>query len=197
MNNPREEGDNASSPSQITNPSPFKNAGVTQVIPSPTSGENKISVPHHHHINRHHHHHHTHHVGPHRRSTPTPLTIPKPKQIVRSQLVLDSVADLPRHHLGHGIYEARLNVPRPSSTEHSLAADRGFASTPLPLPRFEGRENCTYTIRIPRVHLTSVSRQEITSRRAVWGTDIYTDDSDIIAACIHSGWVRGEWPEDV
>jgi hypothetical protein len=29
------------------------------------------------------------------------------------------------------------------------------------------------------------------------GTDIYTDDSDIIAACIHNGWIRGEWPDDV
>jgi Histone deacetylation protein Rxt3 len=74
---------------------------------------------------------------------------------------------------------------------------RGFASTPEPLPRFEGQENCTFTIRIPRVHLASVSREEITSRRAVWGTDIYTDDSDVIASCIHSGWIRGEWPKDV
>jgi hypothetical protein len=31
----------------------------------------------------------------------------------------------------------------------------------------------------------------------VWGTDVYTDDSDIIAACIHQGWFRGEWAEDV
>ena len=47
------------------------------------------------------------------------------------------------------------------------------------------------------MHLTPVSRLELTSRRSIWGTDVYTDDSDIIAACIHGGWVRGEWPEDV
>jgi hypothetical protein len=26
--------------------------------------------------------------------------------------------------------------------------------------------------------------------RKIWGTDVYTDDSDILAACIHSGWLR-------
>jgi hypothetical protein len=50
---------------------------------------------------------------------------------------------------------------------------------------------------VGRQHLVPGAREEITSRRAVWGTDIYTDDSDIVAACIHAGWIRGEWPEDV
>jgi hypothetical protein len=31
----------------------------------------------------------------------------------------------------------------------------------------------------------------------LWGTDVYTDDSDVVAACIHSGWIKGEWAEDV
>jgi Histone deacetylation protein Rxt3 len=47
------------------------------------------------------------------------------------------------------------------------------------------------------MYLTSEIRAEITSRKAVWGTDIYTDDSDVIAACIHQGWFRGEWDEEV
>lgn len=45
--------------------------------------------------------------------------------------------------------------------------------------------------------MSDASREEITSRRAAWGTDIYTDDSDIIAACIHQGWFRGAWPDEV
>jgi hypothetical protein len=61
----------------------------------------------------------------------------------------------------------------------------------------EGNENCTLTVRVPRVYLSPISREEITARRGVWGTDIYSDDSDVIAACIHGGWIRGEWPEDV
>lgn len=48
-----------------------------------------------------------------------------------------------------------------------------------------------------RAYLDHKSREEITIRRAVWGTDIYTDDSDIIAACIHQGWFKGAWPTGV
>jgi len=48
-----------------------------------------------------------------------------------------------------------------------------------------------------RTYLDHKSREEITIRRAVWGTDIYTDDSDIIAACIHQGWFKGAWPAGV
>lgn len=123
--------------------------------------------------------------------------MPKPKQIVKSKAVLDSVAHLPHDHLGHGIYQSTLESGDPPSTKHWGNAQRGFASTPHPLPRFEGKENCTFTIRVPRVHLASPSREEITSRRALWGTDVYSDDSDIIAACIHGGWIRGEWSQDV
>lgn len=52
-------------------------------------------------------------------------------------------------------------------------------------------------VKVGKQHLTPSSREEITLRRAVWGTDVYTDDSDVVAACVHGGWIRGEWPEDV
>lgn len=52
-------------------------------------------------------------------------------------------------------------------------------------------------VKVGKQHLAPSSREEITSRRALWGTDIYTDDSDVVAACIHGGWIRGEWPDDV
>jgi hypothetical protein len=61
----------------------------------------------------------------------------------------------------------------------------------------EGKENCTLTMKIGKEHLIPAPREEITSRRALWGTDVYTDDSDVIAACIHAGWIRGEWSDDV
>lgn len=60
-----------------------------------------------------------------------------------------------------------------------------------------GKEGSTLMVKVGKQHLTASSREEITTRRAVWGTDIYTDDSDIVAACIHGGWIRGEWPEDI
>jgi Histone deacetylation protein Rxt3 len=50
---------------------------------------------------------------------------------------------------------------------------------------------------VPRFYLTPDHREEIVRRRALWGSEIYTDDSDVIAACVHSGWVRGEWGDDV
>lgn len=131
--------------------------------------------------------------------SPSPVILPKPKQVVTSKAVLDSVADRPRTHLGDVVYEpvlkrARLQDPRTGRPPRS-----GYKSTPKPLPwdLIEGKENCTLTMKIGKEHLTPAAREEITSRRALWGTDVYTDDSDVIAACIHAGWIRGEWPEDV
>lgn len=74
-----------------------------------------------------------------------------------------------------------------------------FKSTPKPLPwsLIKDKENCTLTMKVSKAHLLPEAREEITARRAVWGTDVYTDDSDVVAACIHGGWFRGEWPEDV
>ncbi|KYK58499.1 hypothetical protein DCS_05515 [Drechmeria coniospora] len=121
---------------------------------------------------------------------------PKPKTTVTSKAVLDAVANRPRHHLGDFIYEAGLQPGRLLPTNPT---QRGFASTPKPLPSevIDGKENCTLTVKVPRVHLSSVAREEITSRAFLWGTDVYTDDSDVVAACIHAGWIKGEWADDV
>lgn len=29
------------------------------------------------------------------------------------------------------------------------------------------------------------------AKRKLWGTDVYTDDSDILAMCVHAGWIEG------
>lgn len=34
-------------------------------------------------------------------------------------------------------------------------------------------------------------------QRHLWGARLYRDDSDPIAAAIHSGWIRGEWDDTV
>ena len=160
-------------------------------VPSPPGPESKgTPVLHHHHVPRHHHH----HVTP---VKPVPASnpiIPLPKTTIRSKAVLDAVAHLPRNHLGHEYYKSVLKPARRSTVDKD---DRGFASTPAPLPRFEGQENSTFTIKVPRIYLGDASREEITSRRAVFGTDVYTDDSDVLAACIHQGWFRGAWNKDV
>ncbi|KAJ4410474.1 hypothetical protein N0V91_001960 [Didymella pomorum] len=66
------------------------------------------------------------------------------------------------------------------------------------LPRFEVNPiNCTFTIRVPRFYLRPRQRQHIVLERHLWGARVYRDDSDPIAAAIHSGWIRGEWDETV
>lgn len=124
---------------------------------------------------------------------------PKPKQIVNSKAVLDSVANRPRYHLGDVLYEPTFQPTKLQPSELSDEAYRSWSTTPKPLPldRIRGNENCTITVKVPRIHLTPAAREEITSRRALWGTEVYTDDSDVVAACIHGGWIRGEWDPDV
>ncbi|KAI6763852.1 hypothetical protein HG530_007641 [Fusarium avenaceum] len=169
---------------------PFKNFKT-----GAPANEKGLPVPHHHHPPR--------PMHPHQHqplkqpvANAAPIIPPKLKTIVKTRAVLESVSDLPRHHLGDFIYEPGLKPARlvPSHSSH-----RAFTSNPKPLPweLIKNKENCTLTIKIARIHLSPTSREEITSRAFLWGTDIYTDDSDVVAACIHSGWIKGEWAEDV
>lgn len=131
---------------------------------------------------------------------PQPMIIPKPKpQTVLNNAVLESVADLPRNHLGDVPYQVDLKPARLQDPRTGRPPRYGYKSTPVPLPMelIKDRLNCTLTVKVGKEHLLPAPREEITSRRAVWGTDIYTDDSDVVAACIHQGWIRGEWPEEV
>ena len=114
---------------------------------------------------------------------------------ISSKAVLDSVRDLPKHHLGSTLYAPVLSIPSWKLSHEQLKF--GYVSMPTPLPRFEGKENCTLTVRVPRLYLQKDEWEEICQRRALWGSEIYTDDSDPVAAAIHGGWIRGEWGEDV
>lgn len=109
--------------------------------------------------------------------------------------LLSSVAHLPRHHLGSTLYTPRISTPAAKSSVDS--SKFGYTTTPKPLPRFEQRENCTFTVRVPRFRINQSHREEICARRALWGTGVYTDDSDPVAAAIHSGFIRGAWGDDV
>ncbi|KAH5396376.1 hypothetical protein HBI32_202510 [Parastagonospora nodorum] len=153
-------------------------------------------VHHHHHIQGtpHHHHHHHHHAprgGP---QGPSPVT-KMPIKVHDIQPVLDEAAKFPRRHLGSRLYETTTELPKPNS---SLDDQFGYASKPKRLPRFEVNPiNCTFTIRVPRFFLKPRQRQHIVLERHLWGARVYRDDSDPIAAAIHSGWIRGEWDETV
>lgn len=115
--------------------------------------------------------------------------------VVNIEPVRSSVAHLPRYHLGSTLYAPRIGMPATHASMES--AKFGYTSTPQPLPRFEGKANCTFTVRVPRYRIDAARREEICARRALWGTGIYTDDSDPVAAAIHSGYLRGSWGDDV
>ena len=146
-------------------------------------------------LHRHHHHppHHHHHRN-NAQVTPTPQPIRRPITTIKTNPLLESVASSPRKHLGSQLYAPRVTPPPPSTPSFTKFL---YASNPTPLPFFEGKENCTFTIRVPRHFLTEKSRELVCSQRQVWGTDVYTDDSDVLASAIHAGWIRGAWGEDV
>ncbi|KAL2698222.1 hypothetical protein AAEP93_010932 [Penicillium crustosum] len=146
---------------------------------------------HHHHQHHHHHHHH----APRPAAIPAASPIREPRTTVNLEPLLSSVAHLPRHHLGSTLYTPRISPPTAKASLDS--AKFGYTTTPQPLPRFEQRENCTFTVRVPRFRINQSHREEICARRALWGTGVYTDDSDPVAAAIHSGFIRGAWGDDV
>lgn len=154
-----------------------------------SAGPANILSNRHHHHNVHHHHHNT-------QNSPTPVAaFRRPLVTIQTQPLLQSVAHQPRSHLGSQLHAPTVSLPPSRATP--LYTRHPFASRPRPLPNFGGKENCTFTIRVPRAYLSHASREHLCAQRQVWGTDVYTDDSDPLAAAVHSGWIRGAWSEDV
>lgn len=154
--------------------------------------------------NHHHHHHHATHAHPahhhHHHHTPKAALPRKPAVTVSSQKVLDEVAEKSRKHLGSQLYTTSLS--QPANADLSLDAKIKFSSNMAPITFFAGKENCTYTVRVPRTYVTNSSPEansepssfeELCRHRQLWGTDVYTDDSDVVAAAVHSGWIKGDF----
>ena len=154
---------------------------------------NLIPHHHHHHLDHHHHHHSPNHQHK-PPATPPPPPTHVPKTTINNDALLESVRHLPRHHLGSTLYCPSISPPNSTGFPHTKL---GYTCTPKPIPRFDGQENCTFTVRIPRFYLTPAEREEVCRRRALWGSDVYTDDSDPLAAAIHAGWIRGDWGDGI
>ena len=144
----------------------------------------------------HHHHHHHHHPTLKPSTTTAAAPLKKPRMIVDNSKVLAAVRTVRRQNLGSTLYEPVLKKA-PSMILSDGIPKFGFASLPKRLPRLEAKENCIFTVRVPRYYLRHSQREDICQTRALWGTDIYTDDSDPVAAAVHSGWIRGVWGEDI
>jgi hypothetical protein len=167
-------------------------------MPSPPGPDKDVPNLHHHHVPVSRPHHHHHHVTTTKPTVQVNPQVALPSITIRSNAVLDEVKNLPRRHLGHGYYEPTLKPTNSSALVGIRKDSGGYLSNPKPLPRFDKKQqNCVFTVKVPRVHLTHSSLKEITSRKALWGTDIYTDDSDVVAACIHQGWFRGAWDDSI
>lgn len=161
---------------------------------APHTTTTPTGVHHHHHIHPSHHHHH----GP-RAVVPTPPIVPtnKPNININSQALIDSVKDRKRNHLGTELYNPVIELP-PFATSSHTDDKFGYFSCYKPKREFTEKDlNCTYCIRVPREYLTPASREKVCMDRNLHGTGVYTDDSDPIAILIHSGWIRGEWGQDI
>ena len=174
-------------------PSPFN---MLRFPPNPIPHTSVTPNPSHHH----HHHHTTHaHPGHHHHHPPArPPPLPKkPITTVMSRRLVEDCANKPRKHLGSQLYTTSISLPPASDTY--MTTKLKFASKMHPIPVFPGKENCTYTVRVPRWYLAPGSPdapsylEEICRRRQLWGSDVYTDDSDVVAAAVHSGWLRGDF----
>ncbi|KAK5958299.1 hypothetical protein OHC33_000141 [Knufia fluminis] len=113
----------------------------------------------------------------------------KPKKTVKVSTVISQTLRKPRRHLGTFQYDAAIMLP-----ESSRAADDDYELCIKPkLPKsFNDAAdlNCTYTIHISKSWLQERERKLICSTRNLWGTGIYTDDTDPVAAAMHMGWVK-------
>ncbi|KAE7996946.1 hypothetical protein FH972_001622 [Carpinus fangiana] len=157
---------------------------------SSTNGQGAAPLHHHHHHHTHHHHHNA-RMG----AQAAPVIMRRPVVTIKTRPLIESLSHKPRRHLGSQVYTPKIIFPSSAST--TITSKRKFATEPNPLPRFHGKENCTFMIRVHRDYLTPSARERVCAQRRIWGTDVYTDDSDPICAAIHAGWFKGSWADDV
>lgn len=117
---------------------------------------------------------------------------------VMSRRLVEEVANKPRKHLGSQLYTTEVSAAPVADTP--MDSRIKYSSKMKPVPVFEGKENCTYTVRVPREYVAiqdddvdASQLEEICRRRQLWGTDVYTDDTDVVAAAVHSGWIKGDF----
>jgi Histone deacetylation protein Rxt3 len=127
--------------------------------------------------------------------TPPP-TLFKPRTTLKINSVIREAARKPRKHLGFFLYNPKIT---PQDNTSIVAPRREIQIEPNIHPAFDVPEhtNCTYTIRVSRTWLRKAEREAICTTRAVWGSGIYTDDTDPIAAAIHSGFIKASYGDHV
>ncbi|KAI1608023.1 histone deacetylation protein Rxt3-domain-containing protein [Exophiala viscosa] len=139
----------------------------------------------------------TNHPISHRQSSPAEK-VPqfRPKKTIRISPVVAQARRNPRRHLGFYKYD-----PEVTPVDITKATNQKFDVSIRPnlQPAFTDADhvNCTYTIRVPRMWLRHRERGLICAERYFWGSGIYTDDSDPVAAAMHSGFISSVHPAGI
>ena len=120
----------------------------------------------------------------------------KPKKTIRISAIISSAKRLSRRHLGAFKYDpeiSKADVPRLGHDKFDISIK------PNLLPCFNQAEklNCTYTVRVPKLWLQERERRLICQEAYLWGSGIYTDDSDVLCAAMHTGFIKSVPPDGV
>ncbi|EXJ63946.1 hypothetical protein A1O7_00281 [Cladophialophora yegresii CBS 114405] len=119
----------------------------------------------------------------------------KSKKTIKISTVVAQAARNRRRHLGIFKYDPVVSPPNsilPNQEKFDVSI------RPNLLPSFSDPEqvNCTYTIKVSRLWLRERERHLIGREQYLWGSGIYTDDSDPLAAAMHSGFIESARPND-
>ncbi|ETI27855.1 hypothetical protein G647_00304 [Cladophialophora carrionii CBS 160.54] len=119
----------------------------------------------------------------------------KSKKTIKISTVVTQAARNRRRHLGIFKYDPVVSQPN-SILPHQEKFD--VSIRPNLLPSFSDPEqiNCTYTVKVSRMWLRERERHLIGREQYLWGSGIYTDDSDPLAAAMHSGFIESARPND-
>lgn len=119
----------------------------------------------------------------------------KEKVLTKREIVVDSTdvlsyaSKFPRRHLGSLVY-----TPFPTlSSYRQLSLFSGLDvkhDTKVPLlPELREHINSIVTVRIPAWYVDDLRNNPHYLRRELWGSDVYTDDSDVLLMLKHNGFL--------
>ncbi|RMZ84241.1 hypothetical protein DV738_g820, partial [Chaetothyriales sp. CBS 135597] len=120
----------------------------------------------------------------------------RPSKTIRVASIIAAAKRFPRRHLGNFIYNpevSKADCLKPGFDKFDVSIK------PNLLPSFAEADqvNCTYTVRVSRIWLQTRERSLICKQAYLWGSGVYTDDSDVVAAAMHSGYISSQPPDNV
>lgn len=110
---------------------------------------------------------------------------------VNNNDVLDFSSKFPRKHLGSLLYTpyaTRATYRQLSMFQDLVIAAGDSRLVPL-LPELRENINSIITVRIPSWFISDLQNNVHYQERAIWGTDVYTDDSDVLLMLKHNGFL--------